>query len=120
MKPIYLAAVLPVLLAACANTGANYTPILDGRPNAAYKVDLAACQNLARSQRQFDKKTAGAAALGAGAGALLGAADDDGSAAGGAVVGALGGGAAGMVNSSKQRKAIVIECLKGRGHRVVG
>jgi hypothetical protein len=25
-----------------------------------------------------------------------------------------------MVNSSKQRKAIVIECLKGRGHRVVG
>jgi uncharacterized protein YcfJ len=115
-----LLGLLPVLLAACANTGANYTPILDGTPTAAFQSDLAACQALARNQRQFDQETAGAAVLGAGAGALLGAADDGADAAGGAILGALAGGVAGAVNASERREAIVVECLGGRGHRVVG
>jgi len=108
------------LVTACADTGAKYTPILDGTPSAAYQADLADCQALARNQRQFDQDAAGAAALGAGAGALLGAADDDGTALGGAVAGALAGGVAGIANSAEHRQAIVIECLRGRGHRVVG
>ncbi len=113
---------LPVVLvaAACANSGANYTPILDGPQTPAYRADLAACQNLARNQKQFDQETIGAAALGAGAGAVLGEVDDEGNALEGAIVGALAGGAAGAVNANEQRQAIVIECLRGRGHRVVG
>jgi hypothetical protein len=108
------------LLAACSDTGAGYTPVLDGAPTAAFQSDLSACQALARDQRQFDQETAGAAILGAGAGALLGAADDDGSALGGAIAGVLAGGVAGATNASDRRKAIVIECLRGRGHHVVG
>jgi hypothetical protein len=111
---------LSLLVSACADSGANYTPILDGPPTAAFRSDLSACQALARDQRQFDQETAGAVFLGAGAGALLGAADDDADAAGGAIAGALAGGVASAVNASERREAIVVECLRGRGHRVVG
>ncbi|MXQ07373.1 glycine zipper family protein [Alphaproteobacteria bacterium GH1-50] len=112
--------ILPILVSACSDSGANYTPILDGSPTVAFRSDLAACQSLARDQRQFDQETAGATVLGAGAGALLGAASDDGDALGGAVAGALAGGVASAVNANDRREAIVIECLRGRGHRVVG
>lgn len=114
--------VIPAVLAvaACADSGANYQPILDGQPTAAFQSDLAACQSLARNQRQFDQETVGAAVLGAGAGAVLGEVDDEGDALGGAIVGALAGSAAGTVNASERREAIVVECLRGRGHRVVG
>ncbi|NKX44455.1 glycine zipper family protein [Roseicyclus persicicus] len=120
MKFKFLAPVLAALLAACADSGANHVPILDGPPTAAFQGDLAACQGLARSQRQFDHETAGAVVLGAGAGALLGAADDHGDAAGGAIAGGLAAGVAGAVNAGERREAIVVECLQGRGHRVVG
>lgn len=108
------------IVAACANTGANYHPIVDGQPAASFQSDLAACQTLARNQRQFDKQTVGSAVLGAGTGAVLGEVDADGDALGGAIFGALAGGAAGAIKASEQRQAIVIECLRGRGHRVVG
>ncbi|NIZ12643.1 glycine zipper family protein [Phaeobacter sp. HF9A] len=113
---------LPALLAiaACADSGANRQPILDGPPTAAFQSDLSACQALARNQKQFDQETLGAAVLGAGAGAILGDIDDDSDALGGAIFGALAGGAAGAVNASERREAIVVECLRGRGHRVVG
>ena len=106
-------------LAAGADSGANYTPILDGAPNAAFRSDLAACQTLAKTQKQFDEDTVGAAVLGAGAGALLGEFDGD-DPLGGALVGALAGGAAGAVEASERREEIVKECLRGRGHAVVG
>ncbi|MFA8385648.1 MAG: glycine zipper family protein [Pelagibaca sp.] len=120
MKLIKISALFPVLLSACADSGANYTPILDGASTAAFQSDLAACQGLAREQRQFDRQTMGATVLGAGAGALLGELDNDGDALGGAVAGALAGGAAGAVNSNERREAIVVQCLRGRGHRIVG
>lgn len=120
MKPLYLAALLPALLAACADSGATYTPILDGAPKAAFQSDLSACQTLAQDQKQFDQETAASAVMGAGAGALLGAADEDADIAGGAIAGALAASVASAVNASEKREAIVIECLRGRGHRVVG
>lgn len=109
-----------LLLSACATSGANHIPILDGAPSAAFQSDLAACRSLARDQRQFDGETAGAAVLGAGAGALLGHFDDDGDALGGALAGALAGGVAGAVNAGERREAILGACLRGRGHAVVG
>lgn len=107
------------LLAACADSGANYTPILDGAPNARFQGDLTDCQGLARNQRQFDHETMAAAVLGAGAGAVLGELDD-GDALGGAIVGALAGGASAGVDAHERREDIVRDCLRGRGHAVVG
>ncbi|MCB1331688.1 MAG: glycine zipper family protein [Maritimibacter sp.] len=108
------------LLSACDDTGANYRPILDGAPTAAYERDLAACQTLARDQRQFDQEAVAAAVLGAGVGAVLGSFSDEADAAGGAIAGGLAGGASVAVDNSDRREAIVVECLRGRGHRVVG
>ena len=74
MKPMLIAPLaLTALLGACANSGANVEPILDGSPNARYESDLAACRALARSQSQLDHETMAAAALGAGAGGDAGA-----------------------------------------------
>lgn len=120
MKHILLPLCLLPVLVACAESGANYTPILDGDPTPVFRSDLAACQALARDQRQFDHETAGATVLGAGAGALFGALDDEADALGGAVAGALAGGVASAVTASERREAIVTDCLRGRGHRVVG
>ena len=108
-----------VLMAACADSGANYKPILDGTPTPAYQADLAACEALARNQKQFDEDTMAATVLGAGVGAALGEADSA-DALGGAVAGALAGGISSAVDVSERRESIVIECLRGRGHRVVG
>lgn len=119
---IYLTLVLgtTTVLAACADSGAGYTPILDGPPNATYAADLEACQNLAKNQTQFDQETVAAAVIGGGVGAVLGDLDEDATATEGMVAGVLGGGVAGAVNASERRQAIVIECVKLRGHPVVG
>ncbi|MFK7764155.1 MAG: glycine zipper family protein [Roseobacter sp.] len=106
-------------IAACTERGAQYQPVLDGQPAVAFQSDLTACQNLAHAQNQFDQETAGAVVLGAGAGAILGEIDED-DALGGAVIGVLAGGVASAVNATERREAIVIECLRGRGHPVVG
>lgn len=120
MKTISIAVLAGAgFLAACGDSGANYTPILDGAPNAQFQSDLAACQALAKNQHQFDQETMGATVLGAGAGAALGELDN-GDAVGGAIAGALAGGVAGAVEAGERREAIVIECLRGRGHAVVG
>ena len=107
------------LVAACADSGANYQPILDGVPTPAYQADLTSCQDLARNQTQFDEDTIAATVLGAGVGAALGEVDS-GNALEGAIAGALAGGISSAVDASEKREAIVIECLRGRGHRVVG
>ncbi|MEN8656665.1 glycine zipper family protein [Marivita sp.] len=119
-RPTLTAFSIVIMVSACADSGANYTPILDGVPTAAFQADVTDCQALARNQRQFDQDTIGAAVLGAGAGAILGDLDEDGDALGGAVAGALAGGISSAVEASDRRQAIVIECLRGRGHRVVG
>lgn len=108
-----------LVMTACADSGANYQPILDGTPTPAYAADLDACQALARDRKQFREDTIAATALGAGVGAVLGEADT-GDGLGGAVAGALAGGMSGAAEASDARKSIVIACLRGRGHRVVG
>ena len=121
MKPKLIAPLgLTVLLGACAGMGADVDPILDGAPSAQFQSDLAACRSLARNQSQLDHETMAAAVIGAGIGGLLGEADENGDALGGAVVGALAGAAAGASEASDTREEIVLNCLRGRGHRVVG
>ena len=119
-----LALPLFLIVAACANTGSSYTPIVDGRRDPTFNQDLAACRHAAQDRKWMNGETKQNMAVGAGIGALLGAADNEGDRAedmiGGAVAGVIGGGLAGAVQSNKDRKAIVIECMKQRGHRVVG
>lgn len=107
------------MVAACADSGVNYQPILDGAPAPAYQDDLGECQTLARNQTQFDEDTIAATVIGAGVGAALGEADS-GDPWEGAIAGALAGGVSGAVDASERRESIVVECLRGRGHRVVG
>lgn len=115
--PFFVAAL--GLMTACADSGANYRPILDGAPTLEYQADLNACQTLARDQSQFDQDTIAATVLGAGIGAALGEADS-GDPLEGAIAGALAGGISSAVDASEKREAIVVECLRGRGHLVVG
>ncbi|KUF10810.1 glycine zipper family protein [Pseudoponticoccus marisrubri] len=120
MKPMLMTPLaLAALLGACAHSGADVNPILDGAPTAQFQSDLAACRGLARNQSQLDRQTMAAAALGAGIGGVLGEVDDEGDALEGAVVGALAGAAAGASEASETRKTIVLNCLRGRGHAVV-
>jgi outer membrane lipoprotein SlyB len=118
------AALAGLFLAGCANTGATYDPIADGAVRAAYADDLESCQKLATMRGYANDDTKTSAVIGAGLGALAGIADDDindtEGAIAGAVVGAVVGGGAGMLETRGQRRQVVIDCMKGRGHPVVG
>lgn len=108
------------LLSACGNSGANYTPINDGPTTIGFQSDLAACQRLAKNQKQLNQEAYGAAAIGAAAGALLSAVSDDDDLAGNTLGGAaILGGTVAAENVDKKEE-IVINCMKGRGHAVVG
>ena len=121
-----LSALVVVAMAAtgCAGTGANYVPTVDGPVSSRWSADLAQCQQLARQHGFANAQTRNAALAGAGIGAVAGLADDNVTdtqgAIGGAVVGALVGGGAGMAARQGERREIVISCMRGRGHRVVG
>lgn len=117
---IYIAP-LAFLVGACANSGANYTPVIDGPVGPNYNADLAECQALAASQPLADGKTAGAVAVGAGVGAATSAILDDGDSIGeAAAVGALGGLTSSAVQKNAKRESIVRNCMRGRGYNVVG
>jgi len=121
MKNLFILAICPMMaLSACADIGASYQPILDGAPNASYQSDLHACQSLARGQRQLDHDTMGSAAAGGLLGAAIAGHDDGATAleglAGGAIVGLFSGAA----KAKDKREAIVVDCMTGRGHHVVG
>ena len=122
----YLAkfAVVPIvgLLAACDNSGANYTPIIDGPVSANYNVDLSQCQALAASGAAIDERTAAAVATGAVVGGASSVIWNDNSSNLGeaAAVGAVVGLASGLVQKSAAREAVVKNCMRGRGYNVVG
>lgn len=116
--------VLPLvcLTAACENTGANYTPVIDGPVSANYNSDLAACQSLAASQPAVDGSTAGAAATGAGLGAASSVILNDNSDKLGraAAVGAVAGLTSDAIRKSQNKESIVKNCMRNRGYNVVG
>ena len=121
MKPLYIWALCPMIaLSACADIGASYQPILDGPPNATYQSDLQACQNVARGQHQLDQDTMGSAAAGGLLGAAIAANNEGGTAVEGLVGGAVIGLVGGVTKSKDKREMIVVDCMKGRGHRVIG
>ncbi len=105
----------------CAHSGAKYEPIVDGEMGDQYTSDLGACQSLATERRFANGDVKSEAIAGAVTGAVLGAIDDG-------LEGAVGAAIAGSVLSSgarawetrDERKQIVVECMRQRGHQVVG
>ncbi len=125
IKSVLLMLGATAFIAGCGSTGAQYEPIVDGPTTHAYYRDLSACRSLAEQRRYMNDDTKLSAAIGAAAGGLLGAvsADDGDEGEGlvaGAVIGGLAGTASGATDAHAQRKQIVINCMSGRGHRVVG
>lgn len=118
----FFAVSLVCLTAACENSGANYTPVIDGPVNANYNADLSQCQALAASGATVDGRTAGAAATGA---AIAGASsviwnDNSSNLGEAAAVGAVAGVASDLIQKNAQRETIVRNCMRGRGYNVVG
>ena len=121
MKTLLILTLCPIMaLSACADMGATYKPILDGAPSASFQTDLQACQSLARAQHSLDQDTAASAAMGGALGAAVAAHDGGGTALEGLAGGALIGFVQGVSKSKDKREAIVQDCMKGRGHHVVG
>ena len=109
---------------ACAGGGADYAPVVDGPRSVAYQADLQACQALARERALMNADTRTDMAIGAGIGALAGLADDDVTdtegALAGALVGATVGGISGALETRDERRQMVVDCLRLRGHRAIG
>lgn len=124
MPRLFTLITVPALLlaAACANSGANYTPVIDGPKGPNYEADLAACQQLAASGGAVDGRVAGSTAAGAGIGAASAVIWDGNSSNLGeaAAVGAIAGLASGVARQNARRENIVRNCMAGRGYRVLG
>lgn len=119
MKLTPFAIPLLLLMAACANSGADTRPIVD-RPGPNYEKDLAACQALAKQKDYASGETATNTAVGAGLGALIGGVTGDWAGAGiGAGVGAAGGLGKSAIDTQNARGNIVKRCMSGRGYNVV-
>ena len=110
------------LMGACENSGANYTPVIDGPVSANYDVDLSQCQALAASGATIDGRTAGAVAGGAvAAGASSVIWNDNSDNLGeAAAIGAVVGLTSSLIQKNAERQAIVKNCMRGRGYKVVG
>jgi outer membrane lipoprotein SlyB len=107
------------VVAACSDD--PYAPIVDGPRSAAFQKDLASCRQVAQQKKSTNIGRNGGAILGG----LAGAAEaDSGEALEGAVVGAVLGGVIGSASENGEvdeaRDKIVFNCMRGRGHNVVG
>lgn len=111
---------LPVMisLSACGATAAKYRPIVDN-PNMNYTADLTDCQSLAETRSYMNDDVKTAALAGALLGGFLGAEDLENGLASAALGGIIGGGTAAW-DMRDERKQIVKQCLRGRGHLIAG
>jgi len=108
-------------LTACAGSGAEYEPVVDGPKDAQYRQDLAQCQGLAEEKSYINGKTKTNAAIGGVLGGVVGGLGDGlGGAIAGAAVGGLIGGGTGAYDTVGEREQIVKNCMDGRGYNVLG
>ena len=109
------------LVSACGSTSAQYQPIVDGPRDDVYTQDLAACGGLAEQREYLNDDVKSEALLGAGVGAVIGGLEDgfEGALGAGLLTAAIGAGGRAW-ETREERKGIVIECMRQRGHRVVG
>ncbi|MEL6574076.1 MAG: glycine zipper family protein [Pseudomonadota bacterium] len=106
-------------LSACADFGGDYEPILDGPEGATYQVDLESCQHLALEQPSeldiYGSALAGGLVFG-----LAGSESGYVGSAEAAAIGTLFGLVGGLFDVAEHRKNIILRCMEGRGHLVVG
>ena len=105
-------ALVLMLLAGCASSGAEHRPIVDGRPSAKYEADLVKCQELARQHSHLDEESAVSTATSAAVGGILGGAI-------GAAANAVNRGVYSVQQGARERARIVSRCMRERGHKVV-
>lgn len=108
------------LLSSCKGTGSTYQPIVENKSDAYYR-DLHYCQELSRERHYLDGDMGNSALAGAGTGGLIGGFLGDGiqGIGAGAVIGAgisMGGQ---TLRANQDKKYIIVECLRRRGHRVI-
>lgn len=119
MKKLAMTAVALVTVSACTPpVQRNLT--VDGTRNANYGTDLHQCRTLAEN---YDNGVANDGAVyGAAIGGVAGAIDAGSveGAVAGAVIGAGLGAVDGSIALSYERRDVLIRCMQGRGHRVVG
>jgi uncharacterized protein YcfJ len=89
---------------------------VDGSYGPNFAPDLAECRQLSQQKSNGH----GGAATGVVIGGLAGAEDDVEGVVAGALIGGLLGSAADKSETNKMRDAVVINCMRGRGHNVVG
>ncbi|WP_120632719.1 glycine zipper family protein [Ruegeria sp. EL01] len=121
MRTILICCAAATGLTACSNTFEE--PLLvDGTKNQNYQSDLQACRSLAVNYGEGDVQSS--ALGGAAIGGVLGAIDsEDGYRADDALVGAVVGGGLGALEGHNKldetRRAILLRCMQGRGHRAL-
>lgn len=97
--------------------------IADGPVSPQYSADLAQCKNLAQQRKASTKGTKEGAVVGGLLGAIEGLGDTTEVLAGAAVGTAVGAGTGrvdDLSNLGSERRQIVINCMRGRGHNVLG
>lgn len=105
-----------------AGYGAGYTPVIDGAQGPRFHQDLAECRQLAAQvEANRQSQIAGEAIAGALAGALTGRVIGGNrySQNYGARVGALSGAGHGAANAAAGGKQVIMNCMVGRGYRVL-
>ena len=121
-KPVLLTCLI-LTAAACAKAPVDRPLTVDGARAVGFQDDMQACRALALSydDPELNKEIAGAAAMGAVVGGLD---SDDGDELEGALVGAAIGGLFGAAEKNQvikeEQREVLIRCMQGRGHRVVG
>jgi outer membrane lipoprotein SlyB len=117
---IWMISFLTLFIAACANTGANFRPIIDTKnvDLNRYETDLKECQQYAEQKSGAAEK----ATIGAGAGAVLGgvlAAVGNGDKGSSSRIGGVMGAVSGLTSGEQSQRAVIKRCLIGRGYKVL-
>lgn len=119
MKKTIAAVTAAAILAGCATTGANWSPVVD-RPGPNYYTDLAECQQHATQVMSAAQGAVGGAVAGALFGALLSAAVGGGRYTRNFIAaGALSGATSAASAAEGGQRGIISRCLAGRGYSVL-
>ncbi|MEO1657021.1 MAG: glycine zipper domain-containing protein [Pseudomonadota bacterium] len=96
----------------------TYQPVVDGPRDGRYQADLQDCQALAAQAGRQQRQILSGAAVGAAIGGIIGSVD--GNLGDGAAAGAGVGAVQGAVSKNRDSNSIVRNCMRNRGHNVVG
>lgn len=103
-------------LSGCAGNGAEHRPLVDNYDLHNYEADLLSCQQLAKSYSDSELLQGGM--LGALGGALVGLGEGREETLAGAAIGAVVGATGGALLANKERRKILVQCMRDKGYNV--